>query len=386
MNPLSMRHIAPAFRTYAGPRSLGGLAKELERSGAQRVVLVCGASMVRHASALSLVEDAIGGRLVHRFEDAQEHSPLPSVQAAAQQLTALSADAVVAVGGGSAVVTARAATILAGEQADVRELCTRRAAGELYSPILRAPKIAQWIVPSTPTTAYAKVGAAVRDPDTGERLALFDPKARAAGVFLSPEIAATAPNGLVRSSALNALAMCVDGLQSETDDPLAIAQLRQGLSMLRTWLPRLEEPVSGEVGVRLMIAALLAGEGSNYVGSGLAQPISHALGPHSAVGNGVIEAMMLPHVMKFNKGHADSGLQAVAEALGASMASEPDAAIRSVETLLEATGVPIGLRNTGLDRAALEEAPEHILDDWASKTVPRIADGHELRQILQDAW
>ena len=67
----------------------------------------------------------------------------------------------VAVGGGSSVVTARAATILLGEGRDVRELCTRREAdGRLVSPKLAAPKLPQWVVPSSPTTAYAKAGAA----------------------------------------------------------------------------------------------------------------------------------------------------------------------------------------------------------------------------------
>ena len=62
----------------------------------------------------------------------------------------------------------------------MRDLCTTRGPdGRLSSPKLLAPKIPNWVVPSTPITAYAKAGTAVRDPDTDERLALFDPKTRA---------------------------------------------------------------------------------------------------------------------------------------------------------------------------------------------------------------
>jgi alcohol dehydrogenase class IV len=57
------------------------------------------------------------------------------------------------------------------------------------------------VVPSSPTTAYAKAGAAVRDPETGERLALYDPKARAQGVVLDPVMALTAPARLSWSAA-----------------------------------------------------------------------------------------------------------------------------------------------------------------------------------------
>src|SRR5207244_5441849 len=124
------------------------------------------------------------------------------------------ADAVIAVGGGSSVVTARAATILLGEGKDARELCTRRENGKLVSPKLAAPKLPQWVVPSSPTTAYAKAGAAVRDPETGERLALYDPKARAQGVVLDPLMALIAPPRLSWSAALTIFSMAVEGQRS----------------------------------------------------------------------------------------------------------------------------------------------------------------------------
>src|SRR5205823_10342577 len=125
-----------------------------------------------------------------------------------------------------AIVTARAATILLAEKQDVRALCTRREPdGRLVSPRLRAPKLPLWIVPSTPTTAYAKAGSAVRDPATGERLALYDPKTRAQGIVLDPAMALTAPPRLTWSAALNVFSMAVEGLQSRHVDPLADALL-----------------------------------------------------------------------------------------------------------------------------------------------------------------
>ena len=57
---------------------------------------------------------------------------------------------------------------------------------KLHSPKLLAPKLPQFIVPTTPTTAMVKAGSAVFDPATGERLALFDPKTRAHAIFIDP--------------------------------------------------------------------------------------------------------------------------------------------------------------------------------------------------------
>jgi alcohol dehydrogenase class IV len=363
------------------------LTKDLARAHADRVVLISGASILRHDSAMRRVREALAGRLAGTFDEVAVHSPIPLVRRAARLLQDTKAQAVVALGGGSAVVTARAATILAAEGRDVRDLCTHRTDdGRLVSPRLEAPKLPQWIVPSTPTTAYAKAGAAVRDPETGERLALFDPKTRASGVYFDAVVAATAPAGVVRSSALNALAMSIDGLQSGIDDPLAEASLRHALLLLRQWLPRIGTTVTGEVGVRLMFAALLAGEASDHVGSGLAQPISHAAGPRSHVGNGIVEAMLLPHTMRFNREVTHRALLGLSAILCPSEDPTPERAVMAVEDLLRASGVPPLLRDVGLTRESLAGIADHVMDDWASTTVPRPATRDELVELLEGAW
>lgn len=199
-------------------------------------------------------------------------------------------------------------------------------------------KIPNWVVPTTPITAYAKAGSAVCDPDTGERLALFDPKTRAQGMFLDPAMALTAPAGLARSAALNAFAMAVESLQACSDDPLAEALLVHALRMLAQWLPRLHgAPEDPEPRLRLMLAALLCGQGTDYVGGGLAQGLSHAAGPQSSVSNGVVEALLLPYTMRFNAPVTGVGLTLIADALDTRSPAEPAAeerAIAAVERFL----------------------------------------------------
>lgn len=347
--------------------------------------------MRSHTDAVHRVESAVGERLVGCFDGAREHSPLPVVEAGRRLLEEVRADAVVAVGGGSAIVTARASTILLAERADVRDLCTRRQAdGRLVSPRLEAAKLPLWVVPSTPTTAYAKAGSAVRDVRTGERLALYDPKSRAQGVFLDPVVAATAPAGLALASGLNAFAMAVDGIQSDVDDPLAEGSLRQALRMLAVWLPRLVAgPEDVETRLRLMLAALLCGQGSDHVGSGLAQALSHAAGPRSSASNGIVEALLLPHTMRFNAPVTGSSLVEIADALDTvrdGRAPSPERACAAVEHLLAGLRVPVRLRDVGLAHATLSEIVDHTLDDWAVTRVPRPAGRDELLGILDRAW
>jgi alcohol dehydrogenase class IV len=385
------RHVTPAYRTFCGDKALGALGGELDRLGCSRAVIVGGPWLLQQPDALAAVETAIGPRLAGRFDDVEEHSPIPAVEKARRLLEESQADAVIAVGGGSSIVTARAATILLAEGKDVRELCTRRGEdGRLTSPKLLAPKIPNWVVPSTPITAYAKAGSAVRDPETDERLALFDPKTRAQGVFLDPTVALTAPAGLTSAAALNAFSMAVECIEAGVEDPLADALLIHALRLLAEWLPRLQaQPDDPEPRLRLMLAALLCGQGSDYVGGGLAQALSHAAGPRSSVSNGVVEALLLPHTMRFNVPVTGARLGLIADALEGSSdgpGAADQRAVAAVEQLLAARGVPARLRDVDVEHEVLGEIVDAAIDDWSITRVPRAVQRQDLADLLEAAW
>jgi alcohol dehydrogenase class IV len=383
---LNLRHATPAFRTFAGDRALSALPRELARVGASRAAIICIPAVAAHTEAMGALHAALGDALVGQFEGVQEHSPIPSVLAARDFLAEHEADAVIAVGGGSSVVTARAATILLGEGRDVRELCTQRVDGKLVSPKLAAAKLPQWVVPSSPTSAYAKAGAAVRDPETGERLALFDPKARAQGVILDPGMALTAPPRLSWSAALNVFAMAVEGLQSRTVDPLADALLAHALRTVVTWLPQVDkEPEAAGPRLQLMVAAVMSGQGTDFTGGGLAQALSHAIGPRSSAPNGVVESLLLPHAMRFHAAAVPERIAGIADYLGLADRST-EGVIAEVERLLGVFDAPRRLRDIAVAEDALPEVVEHAMDDWAITAGPRVPTADEVRDLLTSAW
>jgi alcohol dehydrogenase class IV len=386
------QHATPAFRTFYGDDCLDFLPRELDRLGVRRAMIFCGASVARDAAALGLVQAALGERCAGRFEGVREHSPVPSVEEGARALADVRADAVIAVGGGSAVVTARASSILLAEGRPVHELCTRRSPeGRLSSPRLAAPKLAHWVVPTTPTTAYAKAGSAVRDAATGERLALFDPKTRAQAVFVHPVLALTAPVALAESASLNTLSMAVEGLESATDDPLAEALLRQALVLLAQWLPRLRaEPGNAELRGRLMLAALLCGQGTDHMGGGIASVLGHGVGTAFGIPNGIANAIVLPHAMRYNAAVTGERPLRAADALGRARtdpsAAPAEHAIAVVEALLARLPVPRRLRDAGVPRESLPGVAALAMDDWFIERNPRRVTSDDALGVLQAAW
>ena len=190
------------------------------------MLVVCGQSIADKTDLVDRVKGTLGDRVVGVFAGGKTGSPLTSVLQGVKAARDADADGIVAVGGGSAVVTARGITILLAEKGTAQQLCTQYPAGKSpISPRLMAPKIPNFIVLTTATTAATRAGTALIDPESGHRLELFDPKTRPAAVIWDDEALLTASPWLC----LNATASCFTGVASalqRTDlNPLAESDL-----------------------------------------------------------------------------------------------------------------------------------------------------------------
>jgi alcohol dehydrogenase class IV len=384
---LSYQHIAPELRVFHGPESLSALKRELGRNRCQRAVIVCGRT-ISNSDALVMLKESLGSLLAGVTPSAREHSPVSGVQEAAHVLDETRADAVIAVGGGSAAVTARAAAIVLAEKKPIPELATRRlASGGFESPRLNAPKVPLFVVPTTPSTAFVKAGSAVHD-EGGQRLALFDPKTRAKALFVHPAFIATAPAELVQSAALNAFANAVEALESPKCDPFSEALLMHALRLIKANLA-----IAGEGDAhareRLVVAAMLCGRGTEQGGTGLASVLAHAIGHRSHAANGIVNAIVLPHTLRFNAPVTADRSVTIADALagcdGEQSATTQASAV--VEAFLAGLPVPRRLREIGIAQDDVDAIAEAAMTDWfISRNARPISDVRTLAEIIQAAW
>ena len=386
----SFQHITPPLRLFHGPDSLGQLGRELNRMNCRRAVVVCG-SWLAEGPLFARVESALGERCAGVYSDVLGHSPVASVEAAAEVLRTAGADAVIAVGGGSAIVTARAASILAAENKPVQELCTvTDDKGALKSPKLLAPKLPQLIIPTTPTTATVKAGAAVFDPVDGKRLALFDPKIRVQSVFIDPELILSAPRGLVASASINTLCMAIEGLTSRSGDPIADALLMHVLRLVAQHLPDISRHDDPAVRGDLVVAGVMCGQGTDHTAAGITTVLGHAIGARYDKENGTVNAIVLPHVLRFNADAAREGMGKIASALGLPRGDtglQVQMTIETMTAIFAALGVPSRLRDLGVPREDLPEIARLGMADWFLRGNPRpVREASELQQILEAAW
>lgn len=383
----SFRHLTPPLRVFQGEDSLDHLQRELERLGSRRAVIFCGASLARAGVPLDLVRSAAGERCAGIYAGVKPNSPLAGVQDAAQELERLKADAVIAVGGGSPMVTARAASILLAEKKDLRAMSTRPdPTGGLLSPKLLAPKLPQLVVPTTPTTAIVKAGSAVLDPVAGARLALFDPKTRAQSVFIHPALLASAPRELCASAGVNTLTLAIEGLLSRKGNPLADALLIHAVRILAQRLPEAAHGDDLAMRADLVLASILCGQGSDHTGAGLAIPLGHAIAVRFGLDMGSSDAIMLPHVLRFNAPFALAGMRKLAFSLGLTPDDDGlvDGVVNAFEQLFTGLGLPRRLRDTQVTRESFPNLAAVTLDDWYLQNNPRHIDkAAEVEALLE---
>ena len=387
----SFQHISAPLRLLSGLATASAIpGREPDRANSRRPLSFCGSTLAREDTLLRQVRAAMGDRCVGVFAAVRAHSPLDSVVAAARDLERLGADAVVPVGGGSAIVTARAASIILAEGGSVESLSTSRdESGRMRSPKLLAPKLPQFVVPTTPTTAIAKAGSAVFDPQGGRRLALFDPKTRAQSIFIQPALVASAPAALVMSAGLNTFSLAMEGLMSRTTDPLtpmpcpdACAAAGQTPSLRRRRAID-DNPVARS---DLVVAAILCGQGTDYSGAGITTVLSHATGARHHLENGLLNRDLLAACPSLQCGGRTRRAREDSCIAGSVRAESVVRSRRRSSTqwkaFFRALGVARRLRDIGVPREDLPHIADHAMEDWFLRSNPR----HVRRRIRTAAY
>ena len=347
-------HRSPVSRVVFRPGAISALPAELELLGVRRPLVVA----TRRASTL-LKHEHPG------FFDVPEHSSVETVQ----QIVALAreqrADGFVAVGGGSASDTAKAAAILLGEGGRLEDHASRfTPPAALHIPVLKAPKLPIIAIPCTASGAEVTPGLGVR---AGRRKLLFtDVQVAARLILIDPEANLAVPAPVMLTTGMNGLAHCIEGLYSKVRTPVTDALCLHGIDLFAEALPRVaREPQSMEARAALLAAAHLSGLVLLNARTCLHHAICHALGAVTGVGHGAANAVMLPHGAAFN---------------GSPYVEK----IRHIQAQI---GVPTRLRDLKIGEDALPVVAEKVMQERGVYFNPRPVDGpHVVQQLLEEAW
>lgn len=393
------RHTAYPVRVHAGDDALSNLKAAVQRTGAKRPFVVCGQSIANRTNLLERVTEALGEPPVGVFDGVQTGSPVPAVLEGTQMAREAEADLIIAVGGGSAVVTARAIIILLAEGGDPREHATKYPPGQPpVSPRLMRAKLPNILVLTTPTTAANRAGTAVIDGETGHRLEMFDPKTRPAAVIWDTEALLTAPAELCVSASGSLFSGVISALQAPKVNAMAMADLLASLGLLVENLPAVRKDESnGAARVNLCAASFMYNRawdtGAGGSALGVVTALAHSLDTrYPDCSHGSAYSILTGPGMQFNRDYNVAGQARVADALGvrepgADDTEAADAASAAVSGFFEAIGLPVSLRDVGVSADGIAGIAEDALTDFGlHRNVRPVTGVEELEAVLRAAW
>jgi alcohol dehydrogenase len=262
-------------------------------------------------------------------------------------------DAVVGVGGGSALDVAKAARIVADQGGAANE----------YADGTRAPgppRIGLVLCPTTSGTGSEVSGASVlTDTERDRKIGFGHPNMRAQQALVDPVLTHGLPAGPTAHSGVDAMAQAIGACTVANSSPLSVAF---GLEACRHVAHSLREAVAdgsdAEARRRLACASLTAGLAMNLSDCAADHALGQALGSVKHLPHGLTVGLVLAETLELTRGDCVDRLERVADALGEPEAGAPprdgSRAVGAVRRVLSDVGFPT-LRDVGVTEADLPD-------------------------------
>jgi maleylacetate reductase len=262
-------------------------------------------------------------------------------------------DGVLAVGGGSAIDTAKSPSAARG-----------------------LPLVS---VPTTYSGSEWTQSFGVRDPS--RRIVGGGGGARMAGIVYEPRLTLELPRAETGGTALNALAHAAEALYVRGRSPEADELALSGARLIAEVLPRvLDEPGDLELRTHLLEGAAHAGEALGLAGLALGHAMAQAVGGAYGLPHGTMNAIVLPAALRFNAEFAPDAVRRFGDAIGA-----PDDPARRVTELAALSG-PTRLRDAGVPEEELPRLAEAAAGRMGNRQNPRPATPEEISELLRSVW
>ncbi len=321
------------------------------------------------------------------FSDIVPDPPIEKISIGVKKMIEYSPDVIIAVGGGSAIDSAKS----------IREFASRAMNTET----------ALIAVPTTSGTGSEVTSfAVVTDPSRDIKYPLVSDSMLPTEAILDADLVKSVPAGVTADTGMDVLTHAIEAYVSINNNEFSAALAEKAIEICGTFLLRSYlDNNDTHARKKMHVASCLAGLAFNSASLGLNHGIAHALGGKFHIPHGRANAMLLPHVIEYNSGinkHSKSRKEYpkcvekyvnVAKLLGVNNFNEITtirALVGWVQFMLKEMNIPISISQYGLDKTeyfnAIDSMAEKALADACTATNPRVPSKAEVVLILEHLY
>ena len=352
----------PVGRVLHGADCARRLPDAVGRLGARRALVITGPTIAERTNLLWYVEQLLGPLHAGTYTGVRAHTPADTVAEARELALAAGSDALISLGGGSAIDTTKAVAFEIAQKSD-------------------APPLPHIALPTTLSAAEFTHSAGVTDPETRVKRAVADPRLVPREVLLDPRLTLVTPAVLWLSTGIKALDHALESLVSPRHHPVTDTLALEAARVLFAVLPACAaDPQALEPRGRAQVAAWMSLFSAATVRGGLSHALGHQLGGHG-VPHGVTSCVTLAPVLRFLAPVRGARQQEIAHALGL-QTPLPDA----VAALVQRLGLPERLRETTVTRDELPAIAAAALPEVRAVSVGAIVGADDVLRLLEAMW
>ena len=331
--------------SYHGYGAIENIVPELLSHHLKKVLVVTDKSLVKFgvvANVTKLLDAAKFDYVV--FDDVKPNPTIKNIQDGVVAYKEAKAEGIVAIGGGSAMDTAKGIGIIVTNPkfADVRSL-------EGAAPT-EEPCVFTIAVPTTAgTAAEVTINYVVTDEEKHRKFVCVDPHDMPNVAVVDPTMMSSMPKGLTAFTGMDALTHAIEGYITKGAWEMSDMFHIKAIEIIAK---NIESAVRNEKSGReqMALGQYIAGMGFSNVGLGMVHSMAHPLSAVYDTPHGVACSILLPTGMRFNAPYSGEKYREIARVMGVqgvdAMSQEEyrEAAINAVQNLSLAVGIPANLK------------------------------------------
>ncbi len=241
------------------------------------------------------------------------------------------------------------------------------------------------------TASEMTIFAIITDEDRHVKMAIVDKHTNPIMGVNDPELMVAMPKSLTAATGMDALTHAVEAYVSTIATPVTDGCAVQAIKLISKYLKRaVDNGEDMEARDKMAYAEYLAGMAFNNASLGYVHAMAHQLGGFYDLPHGVCNAILLPHVQKYNATVVPDRLADVAVAMGVDTTSmsvndAANAAIQAIKELSVSVKIPAGLKELNVKTEDFDILATNALKDACGLTNPKQASHKEIVNIFAEA-